>query len=67
MKISIYSQAAELPEGEDFAFGTNVCAPYFEFHEFRLGLRDELIAIFPQHEVHIRRRLRVKSYVYRLR
>ncbi|MDX2303719.1 MAG: cupin domain-containing protein [Microscillaceae bacterium] len=50
-----YWQAAELPEGEAYAFGTNVCAPCFEFQEFRLGLRDEMIAMFPQHEVLIGR------------
>ncbi len=42
-------QAAELPPGEPFAFGSNLCAPPFEFGRFRLAERAALIAQFPQH------------------
>jgi predicted cupin superfamily sugar epimerase len=42
-------QAAELPVGEPFAFGANVCAPCFEFREFELTPRAELLARWPQH------------------
>ena len=43
-------QAAELPPGEPYAFGTNVCAPCFTFEQsFELSARDELLARFPQH------------------
>jgi uncharacterized protein len=43
-------QAAELPPGEPYAFGTNVCAPAFTFdRSFELCARDALIAALPQH------------------
>lgn len=43
-------QAAELPPGEPYAFGTNVCAPCFTFERsFELCARDELVARLPQH------------------
>jgi len=42
-------QAAELPAGEPFAFGTNVCAPAFQYSAFELGMRDEMLASFPEH------------------
>lgn len=42
-------QAAELPVGEPFAFGANVCAPCFEFSRFELTPRAELLARWPQH------------------
>ena len=45
-----YWQAAEIPEGVEFAFGTNVCAPAFSFSEFAIAGRDELLNQFPQHE-----------------
>lgn len=45
-----YWQAAEIPEGVEFAFGTNVCAPAFSFSEFAIATRDELLNQFPQHE-----------------
>lgn len=41
-------QAAELCAGESFAFGANVCAPCFHFHEFELTSRADLLARFPQ-------------------
>ncbi len=42
-------QAAELPEGEPFAFGSNVCAPPFSFQDFALGSRADLLRDFPDH------------------
>lgn len=43
-------QAAELPAGEPYAFGTNVCAPGFSFERsFELCGRDALVAALPQH------------------
>jgi uncharacterized protein len=42
-------QAAELPEGVSFAFGTNVCAPAFRYSEFEIGRRSVLIRAYPQH------------------
>lgn len=43
-------QAAELPPGEPYAFGTNVCAPCFTFERsFELCARDALVAALPQH------------------
>ncbi len=42
-------QAAELPPGEPFAFGTNVCAPAFDFGQFELTPRAELLERFPGH------------------
>lgn len=42
-------QAAELPEGVPFAFGTNVCAPSFSFEKFNIALRDDLLRDFPDH------------------
>ncbi len=40
-------QAAELPEGIPFAFGSNVCAPMFSYDHFEIGKRDELVREFP--------------------
>lgn len=48
-------QAAELPPGTPFAFGSNVCAPPFRFEEFRMAERAELLARFPRHAEAIRR------------
>ena len=48
-------QAAELPPGESFAFGTNVCAPAFEFAQFELTPRGELLERFPAHRTLIER------------
>jgi predicted cupin superfamily sugar epimerase len=42
-------QAAELPEGTPFAFGTNVCAPAFSFEQFVPECRAELLQDFPAH------------------
>ena len=54
-------QAAELVEGDDFAFGTNVCAPGFEFTEFDIAGRDSLLREFPQHAALITRLTRVSA------
>ena len=43
-------QAAELPEGLPFAFGTNVCAPSFSFEQFEIARRDDLLRDFPEHK-----------------
>lgn len=42
-------QAAEIPGGTPFAFGTNVCAPPFSYEEFAIARRDELLQDFPEH------------------
>jgi len=44
-----YWQAAEIPEGTPFAFGTNVCAPAFSWEEFAIARREDLLRDFPQH------------------
>jgi predicted cupin superfamily sugar epimerase len=44
-----YWQAAELPEGTPFAFGTNVCAPPFSYDEFDIARREDLLRNFPDH------------------
>lgn len=56
-----YWQAAEIPEGVDFAFGTNVCAPQFSFSEFAIAERLDLLRQFPQHEEVITRLTRVPN------
>jgi uncharacterized protein len=49
-------QAAELPPGEPYAFGTNVCAPAFTFERsFELCARDALLAALPRHRALIER------------
>lgn len=48
-------QAAELPAGEPFAFGANVCAPCFHFERFELAQRAVLSAEYPQHRALIAR------------
>ena len=50
-----YWQGAELPEGEAFAFGTNVCAPGFVWTELVIADREKLLAEFPGHMELIRR------------
>jgi uncharacterized protein len=40
-------QAAEIPAGVPFAFGSNVCAPPFSYTEFAIGNREELLNEFP--------------------
>jgi predicted cupin superfamily sugar epimerase len=42
-------QAAEIPDGTPFAFGTNVCAPPFSYEEFAIAGREELLRDFPEH------------------
>lgn len=44
-----YWQAAEIPDGTPFAFGTNVCAPAFSYKEFTLAYREDLLRDFPDH------------------
>ena len=44
-----YWQAAELPPGEPFAFGTNICAPGFLWTEFALADRAALSSEYPAH------------------
>ncbi len=48
-------QAAELLDGESFAFGANVCAPPFHFERFELTPRAVLQERFPQHRALIER------------
>lgn len=40
-------QAAELPEGVPFAFGTNVCAPVFSYEHLVVADRDSLMKEYP--------------------
>ena len=42
-------QAAEVPDGVPFAFGANVCAPGFSWHEFELADQQALLREFPDH------------------
>ena len=44
-----YWQAAEIPEGVPFAFGTNVCAPGFSWDVLEIAGRDALLREFPDH------------------
>ena len=44
-----YWQAAEIPEGTPFAFGTNICAPAFSYEEFTSARREDLLRDFPDH------------------
>lgn len=44
-----YWQAAEIPEGTPFAFGTNVCAPPFYWEEFAIARREDLVKEYPDH------------------
>ena len=48
-------QAAELPAGVEFAFGTVVCAPPFSFEELITADVQRLQDEFPQHGALIRR------------
>jgi len=43
-------QAAEIPGGVPYAFGTNVCAPAFSFEALETARREDLIREFPKHE-----------------
>jgi len=43
--------AAEIPTGVDFTLVSCVVAPGFEFKEFELANKEELITIYPQHTV----------------
>jgi predicted cupin superfamily sugar epimerase len=42
-------QAAEIPDGEPYAWGTNVCAPPFNPRSLTVGDRDLLLSEFPMH------------------
>jgi predicted cupin superfamily sugar epimerase len=42
-------QAAEIPEGVPFAFGTNVCAPVFSYDKLVLADRENLVRDYPNH------------------
>ncbi|MFZ6029897.1 MAG: cupin domain-containing protein [Chloroflexota bacterium] len=48
-------QAAEIPAGVPFAFGSNVCAPAFSYGQFEVGQREEMLRQFPTHASLIRR------------
>ena len=55
-------QAAELPPGEPWAFGTCVCAPPFTFEDsFEHAGADALLERWPQHAGLIRRLTRARS------
>ncbi len=58
-----YWQAAELPEKEAFAFGTNVCAPPFSFDEFCIADRESLLTDYPNAKELILRLTRVSIKV----
>ena len=45
-----YWQAAEIPAGVPFAFGSNVCAPPFSFEKFQIASREQLLWDFPRHK-----------------
>ncbi len=40
-------QAAELAPGEAFAFGSNICAPSFDYAQWEMGNRQTLLREFP--------------------
>lgn len=42
-------QAAEIPPGGPYAFGTNICAPAFEYSALQIAERNELRRAYPQH------------------
>jgi uncharacterized protein len=50
-----YWQAAEIPDGVSLAFGTNVCAPGFEYDQFKIAPRELLLKEYPDHEALIMR------------
>ena len=56
-----YWQAAELPEKEAFAFGTNVCAPPFSFDQFCIADRGFLLKDYPNEQELILRLTRVSE------
>jgi predicted cupin superfamily sugar epimerase len=41
--------AAEIPSANGFTLASCAVAPGFEFSEFEMGKRDELIALYPRH------------------
>ena len=45
-----YWQAAEIPAEVPFAFGTNVCAPGFEYDQFEIAPRERMLREYPAHE-----------------
>ena len=48
-------QAAEIPDGGSFAFGTNVCAPPFSYERLMLADRTSLTRAYPLHAELIKR------------
>ncbi len=42
-------QAAEIPAGTPFAFGSNVCAPPFLYEKFDIAHREALLRAYPNH------------------
>ncbi len=48
-------QAAEIPKGTSYAFGSNVCAPPFCYEQFAIGRRETLLREFPEHRELIER------------
>jgi predicted cupin superfamily sugar epimerase len=53
-------QAAEIPEGVPFAFGTNVCAPPFSYESLTIADQESLIREYPLHSDLIKRFTRNK-------
>ncbi len=43
-------QAAEIPEGIPYAFGTNICAPAFSYDQLQINKYEDLIREYPQHK-----------------
>lgn len=52
-------QAAEIPPGEPFAFGTNICAPPFAYEALEMATRADLSRAYPRHTDLIRRLTRL--------
>lgn len=48
-------QAAELPAEASYAFGSNICAPGFQYSAFEVGQRDALCRTYPRHASLIQR------------
>jgi len=53
--------AADIPSGADFTLVSCVVAPGFEFKEFEMADKEELISRYPQHEVILNRLIRVRN------